>query len=792
MANIPMKDIQFPGLDDTYTFAQVDDTLTTQGKAADAKKTGDEISELKAELPHKVDQRAVPYGYTSWIYDPSIWQGGGIYVESGENISSSSIFGKQRIRTTTFVTGIDRILRIDGGTYVFIYKYNLDGTYNSYEGRFSDFSSFDYENYKYRISLARVSEDTVANTLPKYAMLADADEIKPTVDAVSDVVLRSPIVFEAGKFNDNTGVKSDSITRIRNNEKIRIAPLLYIAIPEGFSALPYLYDANGAYTNYDTWKTVIKGTDYPNHAYINLSIRRDASPSGNITGYVNRIQENTIVNYDGKDPANAIGISASNVQEIVDVLNYYPEKELLNVGIDESGIEILETGKITTDYISIPKKAAKNLNYTFAFCAEGYASKIVFYNGQKEYISTIVPDGAELTEQTATYVRCVYESTNTKKAVCFSNDSNEPLYTPPKKYLLYGNDLFSYSKNNNSDGAINAIIRTGLRYLSDEQFGYGTEHTAFASECIKTTKDTHTGSSGYDGERYQMDCSTYVLLMLMGIVPECSRYFSDANVPMPYGYVFNELVEYEGYVYSVLQADNTKRLYANSIAEYAYKNGCLYYVKDDFSNVKPGDVFFLSNQGSSYHFFNNIGHCGMVVDVVPLQSGGNRIVTFEGNGGTTSPCKVHSYTSRGSNMIYGARFPMPFVDNDRHKIGVLSSEVSDTVSGVSGSEIDIVTVSLTESLQKERIYTVDISAEIPDNCFIRIKSNGSKKISGNEDTAIIRKDGRKIIRIFTSMVDTITNPDTITIQLYCTGAVSGDVTIAKVDVYDAFVTPEMH
>lgn len=50
MANIPMKDIQFPGLDDTYTFAQVDDTLTTQGKAADAKKTGDEITELKADL----------------------------------------------------------------------------------------------------------------------------------------------------------------------------------------------------------------------------------------------------------------------------------------------------------------------------------------------------------------------------------------------------------------------------------------------------------------------------------------------------------------------------------------------------------------------------------------------------------------------------------------------------------------------------------------------------------------------------------------------------------------------
>ena len=50
MANVPMKDIQFPGLDDTYTFAQIDNTLTQTGQAADAKKTGDEISELKADF----------------------------------------------------------------------------------------------------------------------------------------------------------------------------------------------------------------------------------------------------------------------------------------------------------------------------------------------------------------------------------------------------------------------------------------------------------------------------------------------------------------------------------------------------------------------------------------------------------------------------------------------------------------------------------------------------------------------------------------------------------------------
>lgn len=50
MANIPLKSIKFPGLDDTYTVPQVDDTLSAAGKAADAKKTGDEFASLKSAL----------------------------------------------------------------------------------------------------------------------------------------------------------------------------------------------------------------------------------------------------------------------------------------------------------------------------------------------------------------------------------------------------------------------------------------------------------------------------------------------------------------------------------------------------------------------------------------------------------------------------------------------------------------------------------------------------------------------------------------------------------------------
>lgn len=51
MANVPLKSIKFPGLSDTYTVPQIDSTLTQQGKAADAKKTGISLMLLSDDIP---------------------------------------------------------------------------------------------------------------------------------------------------------------------------------------------------------------------------------------------------------------------------------------------------------------------------------------------------------------------------------------------------------------------------------------------------------------------------------------------------------------------------------------------------------------------------------------------------------------------------------------------------------------------------------------------------------------------------------------------------------------------
>ena len=56
MANKPLKSIKFPGLNDTYTVPEVDATLATTGAAADAKKVGDEINDLKADLNLLTDE----------------------------------------------------------------------------------------------------------------------------------------------------------------------------------------------------------------------------------------------------------------------------------------------------------------------------------------------------------------------------------------------------------------------------------------------------------------------------------------------------------------------------------------------------------------------------------------------------------------------------------------------------------------------------------------------------------------------------------------------------------------
>ena len=479
------------------------------------------------------------------------------------------------------------------------------------------------------------------------------------------------------------------------------------------------------------------------------------------------------------------------VESLVPAFNFHNDDLSSYGSIEEDGSEIVDSTNRITEFIKIPVKYKKNLLYTHLVIDGEYGGVVAFYNESYEFIELVEVNSYITNDDSYVYARAVVPINASNVMFTFSNENTKPAYKMQKTNNLGINNWFGYGKNGVSDGCMTAMIKTALAYAYDEQYGYGTEHTAFGEECIKTTKDTHTSSSGYEGERYQVDCSTYVMLIIQGILPECSRYFYTKNVPADYGYKFNALAEYEGYVYGVPQTLNTKRLYANSIAEYALKNGFLYAVDDDLGNVKPGDILFVSNQGASYKFFENIGHCMFVYNTIALEDGGNAIETFEGNGGAGSPCKRHTYTSKNDTWKYGARFPFAYVKDTAKNIAVFSEEITESVSGTEGENVNLADISLSEPLKNGNVYTAVIDADFVENGYYKV-SIANKSYNGYASSDVLKRpDGKTIIRFVVFNTDELTNPNEISIQLACTGTVNENITIKDFKLFDGFVTPSV-
>lgn len=111
MSNITMKDITIPSLNNTYTFAQVDNTLAVSGAAADAKKTGDEISDIKNDLNNQISEN------TRNLCDPKKFKKGSISVsEEGVITGTAGEFNTQ------FFNGVPLDISFESGT-----QYTLSG-----------------------------------------------------------------------------------------------------------------------------------------------------------------------------------------------------------------------------------------------------------------------------------------------------------------------------------------------------------------------------------------------------------------------------------------------------------------------------------------------------------------------------------------------------------------------------------------------------------------------------------------------------------------------------------------
>ena len=121
MANKPLKTIKFPGLADTYTFVQADSTLTQAGEAADAKVTGDKISDLKS-ASNKVE---VLCEDSTTLYSFVAKSGDTIYVRRTDGASFSGnqlFFYDERKQQITYynLTGSSRTISYSNADVAYI------------------------------------------------------------------------------------------------------------------------------------------------------------------------------------------------------------------------------------------------------------------------------------------------------------------------------------------------------------------------------------------------------------------------------------------------------------------------------------------------------------------------------------------------------------------------------------------------------------------------------------------------------------------------------------------------
>lgn len=134
------------------------------------------------------------------------------------------------------------------------------------------------------------------------------------------------------------------------------------------------------------------------------------------------------------------------------------------------------------------------------------------------------------------------------------------------------------------------LIALGESYMDNmDGLVYGNMNTAF--------NETTTN---------EMDCSSFLQLVLSGVAYENSKYAADTNTAMEgFG------VEFPDNPYRT--EFGAERYLANDLAQYAYDMGVAFTPNTDATNMQPGDILFFSTKTTNGYFMD-ITHAAICVE----------------------------------------------------------------------------------------------------------------------------------------------------------------------------------
>lgn len=252
----------------------------------------------------------------------------------------------------------------------------------------------------------------------------------------------------------------------------------------------------------------------------------------------------------------------------------------------------------------------------------------------------------------------------------------------------------------------------------------------------------------------QIDCSSFLQLVLQGIPYEQSKYNSkDSNV--------------QTYDYGIKLPDNPygeRRWLANDIAHYAYDNNYAFVPNDDVTNVKPGDIIFFSTNGGSSEYFMGITHAAIVVDRLE----GDKLLVFHGNNTNTVGMQIiNLFTEENNNgycngAILIARFPFKSTSNELNKNNLIINGTESVLNHNGQSTTCLKTLNLSESLKSNTAYTLMVNMSLGTEeysdifpAFVANSYSQANKIT--EYTYSWVDDGKYLVHFVTNDTVTVNN-----------------------------------
>lgn len=236
----------------------------------------------------------------------------------------------------------------------------------------------------------------------------------------------------------------------------------------------------------------------------------------------------------------------------------------------------------------------------------------------------------------------------------------------------------------NTEGFINEILNICQTYTDNfSNLVYGNAYTAY-DEIVKPVNG-----------KFELDCSSFINLLIHGVTYYNSRYNNMPNVGSPL--FFHNI-------------DSYKFRYSNQIAKYCFDNGYTFYPNSDLSNIRAGDLVFfkwnnLDGTGNSFHdnAFMNIDHVAMYLD--RKNESIHQTIQYE----QYTPQFLYDVNNQYMNQcVLVARLPFANLNDKNSNNLVVNGNVKKTCTNATF----VGEYFLTKKLEKGKLYTITLNSQI--------------------------------------------------------------------------------